>query len=134
MTTTGIGGEVNYESLVPIQFSPPDRSWVLHAKAMVVPEQITRDAQVLLCMTLMNLLFRNITFEDPRLPSFVYRELPELRWAVEVIANYEPDYRRSAWMRRRLTTVTDGPSHLARCAAVQMTRRRRRSRRGPGAN
>ena len=132
VTTTGIGGEVNYDSLVPIQFSPPDRSWVLHAKAMVVPEQITRDAQVLLCMTLMNLLFRKITFEDPRLPTFEYRELGELRWVVEEIANYEPDYRRSAWMRKRLTAVTEGPLQAARCAAVQMTKRHRRSRRGQG--
>ena len=60
VTTTGIGGEVNYDSLVPIQFSPPDRSWVLHAKAMVVPEQITRDAQVLMCMTALDNILKNL--------------------------------------------------------------------------
>ena len=90
-----------------VQLSAPDLSWTLLAKAIVVEDgNITRDVGLLICSSIINILFERIDFSDPELPRWLYRTAARATEAARLAANYEPDFLTRGQMARRLTVVT----------------------------
>ena len=105
--TVGIGGSVKHKWYAYVQLSAPDLSWTLLAKAIVVEDgNITRDVGLLICSSIINILFERIDFSDPELPRWLYRTAARATEAARLAANYEPDFLTRGQMARRLTVVT----------------------------
>ena len=106
-TVMGVGGAVKHRWYAYIQLSAPDLSWTLLVKAIVVEDgDITRDVRLLICSSIINILFEKIDFSDPELPRWLYRTAARATEAARLAANYEPDFLTRGQMARRLTVVT----------------------------